>query len=166
MVNQIIHLEGNEKLRTQIARNIDIYGSNSSMSKTIKVQFEKLDKLQEEIIEENETLVRTHFSVCIFDESEAVLDKAEKSVKETLNINQFRYYIPGYDNLGRIHFSCVPGQISCMPKEYLILTTLPIALCLFLQCSDYKNDDEGIFVMIECIRYLFVRTFGMHPRNV
>lgn len=61
IVNQIIYLEGNEKLRAQIARNIDIYGSNSSMSKSIKVQFEKLDKLQEEIIEENETLVRTHF---------------------------------------------------------------------------------------------------------
>lgn len=61
IVNQIIYLEGNDKLRTQIARNIDIYGSNSSMSKSIKVQFEKLDKLQEEIIEENETLVRTHF---------------------------------------------------------------------------------------------------------
>lgn len=40
IVNQIIHLEGNEKLRTQIARNIDIYGSNSSMNKSIKVQFE------------------------------------------------------------------------------------------------------------------------------
>lgn len=80
------------------------------MSKSIKVQFDKLDKLQEEIIEENETLVRTHFSVCIFDESEAVLDKAEKSVKETLNINQFKYYIPGYDNLGRIHFLAYPGK--------------------------------------------------------
>lgn len=146
IVNQIIYLEGNEKLRAQIARNIDIYGSNSSMSKSIKVQFEKLDKLQEEILEENEILVRTHFSVCIFDESGSNLDKAEKTVKETLNINQFKYYIPGYENLAKIHFSCVPGQISCMPKEYLVLTTLPIALCLFLQCSEYMNDNEGIFV--------------------
>lgn len=146
IVNQIIYLEGNEKLRAQIARNIDIYGSNSSMSKSIKVQFEKLDKLQEEILEENEILVRTHFSVCIFDESGSNLDKAEKTVKETLNINQFKYYIPGYENLAKIHFSCVPGQISCMPKEYLVLTTLPIAICLFLQCSEYMNDNEGIFV--------------------
>lgn len=146
IVNQIIYLEGNEKLRAQIARNIDIYGSNSSMSKSIKVQFEKLDKLQEEILEENEILVRTHFSVCIFDEPGSNLDKAEKTVKETLNINQFKYYIPGYENLAKIHFSCVPGQISCMPKEYLVLTTLPIALCLFLQCSEYMNGNEGIFV--------------------
>jgi len=116
------------------------------MSKSIKVQFEKLDKLQEEILEENEILVRTHFSVCIFDESGSNLDKAEKTVKETLNINQFKYYIPGYENLAKIHFSCVPGQISCMPKEYLVLTTLPIAICLFLQCSEYMNDNEGIFV--------------------
>lgn len=146
IVNQIIYLEGNDILRAQIARNIDIYGSNSSMSKSIKVQFEKLDKLQEEILEENELLVRTHFSVCIFDESDSELDKAEKAVKETLNMNQFHYYIPGYDNLGKIHFSCVPGQISCMPKEYLILTTMPIALCFFLQCSEYQNDKEGIYV--------------------
>lgn len=146
IINQVIYFEGNDKLRAKIARNIDIYGSNSSMSKSIKVQFDKLDKLQEEILEENETLVRTFFSICIFDESQAVLEKVEKSVKETLNINQFRYYIPGYENLGRIHFSCVPGQISCMPGQYLILTTLPIAICLFLQCSGYRNDDEGIYV--------------------
>ncbi|MFR5896908.1 MAG: hypothetical protein ACLUGY_21410 [Phocaeicola massiliensis] len=73
IINQVIYFEGNDKLRAKIARNIDIYGSNSSMSKSIKVQFDKLDKLQEEILEENETLVRTFFSICIFDESQAVL---------------------------------------------------------------------------------------------
>lgn len=146
IINQIIYFEGNDKLRAAVARNIDIYGSNSSMNKGIKVQFEKLDKLQQEILEENETLVRTHFSVCIFDEKGEELDRAEKAVKEILNINQFRYYIPGYENLGRMHFSCVPGQVSLMPKDYLFLTTLPIALCFFVQCSEYQNDAEGIFV--------------------
>lgn len=68
----------NGRLRERIARNIDIYGSNSGMSRSIKVQYQKLDELQQEILEENETLVRSFFSVCVFDESEAKLEKADK----------------------------------------------------------------------------------------
>ena len=78
IVNQVVFFEGNGRLRERIARNIDIYGSNSGMSRSIKVQYQKLDELQQEILEENETLVRSFFSVCVFDESEAELEKADK----------------------------------------------------------------------------------------
>jgi len=146
IVNQVIYFEGNGKLRSQVARNIDIYGSNSSMKKSIEVEFKKLDKLQKDIIEENETLVRFFFSACVFDESEAELENADKRIREILNLNRLKYYIPGYENLARMHFACVPGQISLMPGKYLFLTTLPIALCFFLQCSKSANDSEGIYV--------------------
>lgn len=33
-----------------------------------------------------------------------------------------------------------------MPRKYLFLTTLPIALCFFLQCGSFRNDSEGIYV--------------------
>lgn len=78
IVNQVVFFEGNGRLRERIARNIDIYGSNSGMSRSIKVQYQKLDELQQEILEENETLVRSFFSVCVFDESEAELEKADQ----------------------------------------------------------------------------------------
>mgnify|MGYP000609255101 FL=1 len=74
----MVFFEGNGRLRERIARNIDIYGSNSGMSRSIKVQYQKLDELQQEILEENETLVRSFFSVCVFDESGAELEKADK----------------------------------------------------------------------------------------
>lgn len=146
IVNQVIHFEGNERLRSLIARNIDIYGSNSSMNRGIKSQFEKLDELQKEILDENETLVRCFFSACVFDENEEELEKADRRVREVLNLNRLRYYIPGYENLARMHFACVPGQISLMPGEYLFLSTLPVALCFFLQCGSFGSDAEGIFV--------------------
>ena len=85
IVNQVVFFEGNGRLRERIARNIDIYGSNSGMSRSIKVQYQKLDELQQEILEENETLVRSFFSVCVFDESGAELEKADKKIRETLN---------------------------------------------------------------------------------
>lgn len=146
IVNQIIYFEGNDILKEKIARNIDVYGSNSSMSKSIKVQYEKLDELQRQILEENEILVRSHFSVCVFSDNEAELLKADNQIREVLNLNGFKYYIPGYDNLARMHFSCVPGQIASLPKDYLFLATLPVSLCFFLHCSTFKNDDEGIYV--------------------
>ena len=146
IVNQVIYFEGNERLRSRIARNIDIYGSNSSMNKGIERVFKELDKLQKEILEENQMLVRSFFSVCVFDGSDTELEKADKRIREILNLNRFKYYIPGYENLARMHFACVPGQISLMPVEYLFLTTLPIALCFFLQCSKFSNDAEGIYV--------------------
>lgn len=146
IVNQVVFFEGNGRLRERIARNIDIYGSNSGMSRSIKVQYQKLDELQQEILEENETLVRSFFSVCVFDESEAELEKADKKIRETLNLARLRYYIPGYENLAAVHFACVPGQIHLMPRKYLFLTTLPMALCFFLQCGSFRNDSEGIYV--------------------
>ncbi len=39
-----------------------------------------------------------------------------------------------------------PGQIHLMPRKYLFLTTLPMALCFFLQCGSFRNDSEGIYV--------------------
>lgn len=33
-----------------------------------------------------------------------------------------------------------------MPRKYLFLTTLPMALCFFLQCGSFRNDSEGIYV--------------------
>ena len=146
IVNQVVFFEGNGRLRERIARNIDIYGSNSGMSRSIKVQYQKLDELQQEILEENETLVRSFFSVCVFDESEAELEKADKKIRETLNLARLGYYIPGYENLAAVHFACVPGQIHLMPRKYLFLTTLPMALCFFLQCGSFRNDSEGIYV--------------------
>lgn len=146
IVNQVIHLEGNGLLRGKIARNINIYGGNSGMSKSIKVQYQKLDELQQEILEENETLVRTFFSICVFDEDEAELERAEKRVRETLNLNRLKYYIPGYGNLASIHFACTPGQIHLLPARYQFLATLPVSLCFFLQCSTFRNDSEGIIV--------------------
>ena len=117
------------------------------MSRSIKVQYQKLDELQQEILEENETLVRSFFSVCVFDESEAELEKADKKGSgETLNLARLGYYIPGYENLAAVHFACVPGQIHLMPRKYLFLTTLPMALCFFLQCGSFRNDSEGIYV--------------------
>lgn len=146
IVNQVIYLEGNEVLRDKIARNIDIYGSNSSIDKGIKVQYEKLDELQKQILEDNETLVRSFFSISVYDENPDELHKADNKIKEIFNLNGFKYYIPGYDNLARLHFACVPGQVASLPKEYLFLTTLPVSLCLFLHCSIFRNDDEGIYV--------------------
>ena len=146
IVNQVVFFEGNGRLRERIARNIDIYGSNSGMSRSIKVQYQKLDELQQEILEENETLVRSFFSVCVFDESGAELEKADKKIRETLNLARLGYYIPGYENLAAVHFACVPGQIHLMPRKYLFLTTLPMALCFFLQCGSFRNDSEGIYV--------------------
>lgn len=146
VVNQIIYFEGNERLREQVSRNIDIYGSNSSMNKSIKVQYDKLSELQHHILDENEILVRTFFAISIFDEDEKELIRAEKKVKERLNMNQLRYYVPGYENLGTMHLACVPGQINILPKKYLFLTTLPVAVCLFLHTSTFRNDDEGIYV--------------------
>lgn len=146
IVNQIIYFEGSEKLKSEIERNIEIYGSNSSMNKNIKHQFDKLSEAYKDSLEENDVFVRSTFSVCLFSDSQHELCNGEKQIKEILNINQFKYYIPSYDNLAQIHFSAVPGQISLMPKKFMYLCPLPVALCLFLHCSKFRNDDEGIYV--------------------
>lgn len=146
IINQVIYFEGNQKLKTAIEKNIEIYGSNSSMSKDIKHQFEKLSEAFNDALEDNEIFVRSNFSLCIFSDNDKELTNGEKKIKEILNINQFKYYIPSYNNLAEIHFSSVPGQISLLSKKFMYLCPLPIALCLFLHCSTFRNDDEGIYV--------------------
>lgn len=48
------------------------------MNKGIEREFKELDKLQTEILEENQMLVRSFFSVCVFDGSDTELEKADK----------------------------------------------------------------------------------------
>lgn len=146
IINQVIYFEGSEKLKSEIERNIEVYGSNSSMSKNIRYQFERLSESFKESLEDNDIFVRSTFSLCLFSDNQQEILNGEKKIKEILNISQFKYYIPSYDNLAQIHFSSVPGQISLMPKKFMYLCPLPVALCLFLHCSKFRNDDEGIYV--------------------
>ena len=146
IVNQVIFMQGNADLQAKVDRNIRVYGSNSSMASSVKVQYERLAALQKEMLEDNETLVRSFFSICLFDKDAKEVERAEKKVREILNLAGFKYYIPSYEHLAAIHLAAMPGQLTCLPKDFLFLSTLSVSLCLWLHCSTFKNDDEGIYV--------------------
>ncbi len=117
------------------------------MSRSIKVQYQKLDELQQEILEENETLVRSFFSVCVFDESGAELEKADKKIRR-----RSTWLVSGIIFPDMITWRAVHSPVN-RPRpdppdaaEIPFLTTLPMALCFFLQCGSFRNDSEGIYV--------------------
>lgn len=144
IVNQVIFFEGDKKLRARVNSNIDVYKKNSSIRKSIESEYRKLDEVRNEIMEENTLLVRTYFSLCFFDRDEKELENAEKKIRECLNLAGFGYYIPSFEHLAAAHLASVPGQVNCLPGEYMFLSTLSVSLCLFLACSTLRSDAEGI----------------------
>ena len=146
IVNQVIYFEGDTALKEKVAANIRVYGSNSSIHASVKDSYRKLSELQDEMLATDETLVRSFFSVCIFDADGEEVERAEKKAREGLNLSGFSYYAPSYEHLAAVHLSSVPGQITCLPKGFLFLTSLSVSLCLWLHASPFRSDAEGIYV--------------------
>ena len=67
----------------------------------------------------------------LFDRDEKELENAEKKIRECLNLAGFGYYIPSFEHLAAAHLASVPGQVNCLPGEYMFLSTLSVSLCLF-----------------------------------
>lgn len=145
--NQIIWFEGNEKLKTELDGRIRLYGQHRGYGADIELKHNDLVEMQKQIVspEEKVLLCRSHFSLMIWDEDEEFFNQSFKKAKEVLGRKDFKYYIPSYEGLKNIYIGNVIGRENKLDKNYYYLTELNVALCLFINYTTFKDDEDGIF---------------------
>lgn len=144
IVNQIIFFEGNEKLKDKLRDRIKKHGQFRRFAPDINHRFNKLVEFEEEIINNNELLVRVHFNVMIWDEDIEILDQAEKEAKRILKIRDFKHYVPSYGGLYNIFLGSVIGRNKKLSLNYFFITELSLALTLSVNYSPFQDDPEGV----------------------
>lgn len=146
VINQIIFFEGNEKLRGKLADRIKKHGQFRRFAPDINHRYNKLVEFEEQIIENNDLLVRVHFNIMIWEDNIEMLNTAEKEARRILKLRDFKYYIPSYEGLYNIFLGSVIGRNKKLSLNYFFISELAIALTLSVNYSPFQDDDEGILL--------------------
>lgn len=143
VINQVWQFKGNS-FKEELAERVRQFGRYREFDKEIKKKYEGLADYEQEIINEENTLCKTHFNIALLEDEEAVLNKCVEQVKNIFTNAGFKYYIPSYEGLYNIFIGSVIGRENCLDQSYLFLTDLHSSLCLNINYTSYKNDPEGI----------------------
>lgn len=145
VINQTIYIEGDRILREELSSREAQYRTNKGWDTLLEKKSEELTAMLNEVVEEKQILCRTNFSLMVFSENSEDMEIAEKKVEEWLTLSDFKFYKPSFEHLCNIHLSTVPGQEAVLDKQFLFLTTMSIALCLWVHYTSYKSDKDGVF---------------------
>lgn len=143
VINQIWQFSGND-YRTDLSDRVKKFGRYQEFDKSIKLKYEGLADYEQEILSEDNTLCKTHFNVMILEESEQIFNRYSEQVKNIFTNAGFKYYIPSYEGLYNIFVGSVIGRESCLDDDYKYLTDLHSSLCLNVNYSVFRNDENGV----------------------
>lgn len=150
--NQIIWLEGDQKLRQDLDRRRILFGANRKFDPEVERRACELEQLEERIMKDRSLLCECHFNLMLFDADERRLDIALKQAREVFARRNFRYLSPDGGTHCMLHMASTLGQESGLakvandPHRFTLLHSLPSALTYFIHYSTFRNDDEGILV--------------------
>lgn len=143
VVNQIWQMAGNS-YREELADRVRKFGRYQEFDKNIKKKYQSLSDYEQEIVNEENVLCKTHFNVMLLEDDPNKLDRAIDYVKNVFTNAGFKYYIPAFEGLYNMYLGNVIGRESNLDRSYLYLTDLHSSLCLMLHYSNYKSDADGI----------------------
>lgn len=142
IVNQIWQFSENT-YKTELKENVKIFGQHRAFDKDIEKRHKELEDCYNEINNEDNLLCRTHFNVMILEENEKLREKCIEQVKSIFINFNFKYYIPSYESLYNLYIGSVIGRESNLDKDYFFLSDLHSSLCLNINYTNFKSDDEG-----------------------
>lgn len=143
VINQIWEFSGND-YRLELTERVKKFGRYREFDKSIKLKYEGLAEYEKEILNEDNILCKTHFNVMLLEDNENILNRCIEQVKNIFTNAGFRYYIPSYEGLFNIFVGSVICRESNLDADYKFLTDLHSSLCLNINYTIFKNDDEGI----------------------
>ena len=113
--NQILFFEGDKKLRSELDQRVKLYGRHQKFSQSIESSYQKLKEFEKDVIADEALLCRAHFNVMVWDENQETLEKAQKTIKEALSLNDIRYYDPSHEGLRNIFLGSIIGRLIWQP---------------------------------------------------
>lgn len=169
--NQIIYFKGNQSLRDELELKKSLFGKHQNYSGSIKRTFSRLKKFQEKVLNEDETLVKTHCNIMLFNKDKKRLKEAVRALKNILSNKEMSYYQPSFDGAYNLFMGSIPGRVSSLKSDFYFLTDLESSLSLFTNYGDFKDDEEGTILFDRISNKPFLRDTigtsrtGGHAKN-
>lgn len=143
VVNQIWKFAGGS-YREELAERVKLFGRYREFDKAIKIRYDGLASYEQEIINEENVLCKTHLNVLLLEDDETILNRQTEQVKMIFTNAGFKYYIPSYEGLYNIFIGSIIGRENNLNPDYLFLSDLHSSLCMGINYSTFRSDKEGI----------------------
>lgn len=143
VVNQIWKFAGGS-YREELAERVKLFGRYREFDKAIKSRYDGLASYEQEIINEENVLCKTHLNVLLLEDDETILNRQTEQVKMIFTNAGFKYYIPSYEGLYNIFIGSIIGRENNLNPDYLFLSDLHSSLCMGINYSTFRSDKEGL----------------------
>ncbi|RED45671.1 TraG family conjugative transposon ATPase [Seonamhaeicola aphaedonensis] len=145
IINQIIYLDDKHKWRKLLDKKIEELNKSSNFGTQNKVVQKKIEAIVAKINEDDSSrIIRGHLNIVFWSpEAEQLKHIASKIKTEFKELDIMPHYPKGEE---RKHYflNSYPCFTSNFSNEDLYVTDLKHALCLYINNSNYKSDEEGI----------------------
>jgi len=149
IVNTIIEICENEKVKKEIKSKIGLYGKVAKIVSSVKARIEDLEDFSDALNDTYNRVSKFHVNVVITDTNADRLTRMEGIVKNAFqNMSGARVAVENKNALF-YHYSNLPG--NCYALDQMLYTTSARAACYVPAESHYYNDRSG---------YLFLDPFG------
>ena len=145
ILNQVFYMDDKLKWRCLLEKRIDELKKSSNFGSQNKVVLEKIRYILDRINEDDSSrVVRGHFNVIFWNEDQKKLTQTASRIKtEFKELDIIPYYPLGEErkNYFLNSFFCFSSNFA---DEDVFVTDLKHVLCLLINNTNYKSDEQGI----------------------
>ena len=145
IVNQIIYLPSHSKLLAQLqSKQKEFFGSRG-----FGLNSKPADNIQNYLLKVSDSgttrLVKCHFNLILFTDSDKERREARNAVSSTFTENDITPYMPTGNALRGLFLNSFFAFSSRIPARFKFITELDIASALFIPTTTYRDHREGVY---------------------
>ncbi|WP_188112273.1 TraG family conjugative transposon ATPase [Aquimarina sp. RZ0] len=145
MYNQVIYIEPSEDIFKAIRLKQNNFKSLFLISKENEVNYNHLDTLVEDVIENELQFIKQHLNIIVWDKDQKTLEKNKDELENIFRTIGITPYLVKYSLKELYLFNC-PGATSKIPKEYSFIGISEQTPSLLNFESYYESFKDGILL--------------------
>ncbi|MGB2525760.1 TraG family conjugative transposon ATPase [Flagellimonas sp. SN16] len=145
IVNQIIHLDDRHKWRKLLEKRLEELSKSSNFGSQNKVLYDRVSDTLDTINQDDSSrIIRGQLNTIFWSKEEKELDATVSELVARFKELDIRPYCP--EGLARIHYllNSYPLFSSNFSDSDLYVADLKHALCLMVNVTNYRSDNEGV----------------------
>lgn len=145
IVNQIVYLDDKQKWRKLLEKKIEELKKSSNFGTQNKVILKKIEHIVDQINNDDSArIIRGHLNIIYWHKDAKNLERMGSQIKSEFKELDITPYYPRGEERKNYILNSHPCFSSNFSDEDLYVTDLKHALCLFVNNTNYRTDEQGI----------------------
>ncbi len=145
ILNQIFYMDDRSRWRRLLEKRIEELKKSSNFGSQNKVVLERIRHILDQINEDDSSrVIRGHFNVTFWSENYTNLLRTASEIKTRFKELDITPYLPLAEERKKYFLNSFFCFSSNFANEDLFVTDLKHALCLLINNTNYKSDEQGI----------------------